>query len=274
MRAIAHGGLTEVRDFDDVTALPLLPPLWRFMGRWILRQTHSRPGARERVLEKSNGRMDLVALRTKVFDDAWDTAHAGGTRQLVLLGAGLDGRAFRLPNVGDTTVFEVDHPATQELKRRRARGLTSRAGQHVYVPIDFERDRLTDALEAAGHRRDQPTFWLWEGVTPYLTPDAQQATVSAVAASSAPGSRIAMTYVEPPEKKGDVAGIERFVRLLGEPFVGLMSRDVAADRLQRAGLRLVSDSDPSEWRRRFANGAARGPGSFRERIAVGEKGHE
>src|SRR5215470_20393462 len=80
-----------------------------------------RPEGRQRMLERARGRMDLVALRTRFFDDAWHTAHAAGTRQLVLLGAGLDGRAFRLDDISDSILFEVDHPSTQSVKRERAR---------------------------------------------------------------------------------------------------------------------------------------------------------
>jgi methyltransferase (TIGR00027 family) len=183
-------------------------------------------------------------------------------------------RAFRLDDVGDSTVFEVDHPVTQRLKRQRAAGLTALAQRHSFVPVDFEKDSLPHALEAEGHRGDSPTCWIWEGVTAYLTREAQRETVRAIADRSAPGSRLAMTYVEPGEsRKGgaDVLRVAVVVRLFGEPFKGLMTRADAANLLIRAGFRVVEDSDAQDWRRRYSNNPDRSPDTFLERIAIAEK---
>jgi methyltransferase (TIGR00027 family) len=210
-------------------------------------------------------------LRTRALDEAWHTAHASGTRQLVLLGAGLDGRAFRLNDIADSTVIEVDHPATQQLKKRRVKHLVSRARRHALVPVDFERDRLSDALHLVKQLKQVPTFWLWEGVTPYLTRQAQQATIEAVAECSVAGSRLAMTYIEPwakPSQRNHRTAIT--VRLLGEPFIGLMTRDEAADLLRRSRFRVIEDSDPQDWRRNYSRNPNRGLDTLRERIVVGE----
>jgi methyltransferase (TIGR00027 family) len=203
------------------------------------------------LLARARGRLDIVPLRTRVIDDAWHHAHAAGTRQLVLLGAGFDGRAFCLDDIGDTTVFEVDHPATQAAKRERARALVPRAENHVYVPVDFERDRLVDAIAAAGQSISAPTFFVWEGVTAYLTAPAQEATLRAIYERSAPGSRLVMTYVVPNVNRR-FAGLRLLFSLVGEPFLGEMTREKAAERLTKAGLRVVEDTDPAEWRRRYA----------------------
>ncbi len=197
MRALADAGVTEVRDFSDPTAMALLPPGWRAVVRTLGRRLGAHPERVRRMFERSDGKMDFIALRTRVLDAAWSAAHAEGARQLVLLGAGLDGRAFRLDDVGDSAVFEIDHPATQADKRRRTAAMQPRAARHAYVPVDFERDTLAGALRGAGHRIDDKTFWIWEGVTQYLTADAQETTLDAVGALSAPGSRIALTYVVP-----------------------------------------------------------------------------
>jgi methyltransferase (TIGR00027 family) len=271
LRALAHEGLTEVRGFSDPTALALLSAPWRWMHRRTLRSLARRPDGRRRLLERARGRMDIVALRTRYFDDAWHAAHAAGARQLVLLGAGLDGRAFRLDDVGDAVVFEVDHPATQAMKRERARSLTPKALRHVYVPIDFERDRLADALARAGHVSDELTFWIWEGVTAYLTPAAQVETMRAIAERSAPGSRLAMTYIEPDASLRRLIDIRMLVRLFGEPFRGEMTRATAAERLAGAGLRVVEDTSPVEWRRQYANPIAQVADVVRGRIAVAER---
>ena len=271
MRALSHEGLTEVRGFSDPTALVFLSSFWRWIYRRTLRSVAGRPDGRQRMLKRARGRMDLIALRTRFFDDAWHAVHAAGTRQLVLLGAGFDGRAFRLDDISDSILFEVDHPTTQAVKRRRARWLSSKAMRHVYVPVDFERDDLRDALAGAGHTTGQRTFWLWEGVTPYLTPEAQIVTMRAVAARSTPGSRLAMTYVEPEASPHRIFDIRLVVRLFGEPFRGEMTRATAAERLSVAGLRLVEDTGSAEWRRLYANPQANVSDVIRERIAVAER---
>jgi methyltransferase (TIGR00027 family) len=265
MRALAHAGVTEVRDFSDPTALAMLPPSWRLPTQLLASRLKARPGIARRMFESTDGRADLIAFRTSVLDAAWHDAHAAGARQLVVLGAGLDGRAFRLHDVGDSTVFEVDQPATQALKRRRAAAMSPLAARHAYVPVDFERDSLERALGAAGHRTDEQTFWIWEGVTQYLSADAQQATLDAVGRLSAPGSRIALTYI--------VAGTRppaALLRLVGEPWIGMLSTNDLRERLSRAGLALASDTGQREWRARHGAGPPRS-GEVGERIAIGER---
>ena len=107
--------------------------------------------------------------------------------QVVVLGAGLDGRAWRLPSLAGADAYEVDHPASQDAKRDRvaAAGLALASKTVTYVPVDFSRDRLDDRLAAAGHRRGEPTIWIREGVVPYLRGDEVAATVAALASLSA-----------------------------------------------------------------------------------------
>lgn len=105
--------------------------------------------------------------RTVVFDRAVRDALPFG--QLVILGAGLDTRAWRLPELSNTAVFEVDHPDTQAWKRSRVEGLVSKAAEVRYVPMDFNRDALATRLGQAGFQRSRTTLWLWEGVTMYLS---------------------------------------------------------------------------------------------------------
>ncbi len=113
----------------------------------------------------------------------------------MILGAGLDGRAWRMPELIDGKVFEVDQPATQQDKRDRAAGLSGTPP--TFVPVDFGRDRLGDALAAAGHQPDRATTWIWEGVVPYLTEAQVAATVTALAACSAPNSRLIVNFQTP-----------------------------------------------------------------------------
>jgi methyltransferase (TIGR00027 family) len=96
---------------------------------------------------------------------------AGGVRQVVVLGAGLDTFSLRGPFANlDVCVFEVDCVATQDWKRERIRAAGLIEPQSlIFVPIDFERERLSEGLTRVGFSVSQPAFFQWLGVVPYLT---------------------------------------------------------------------------------------------------------
>ena len=114
--------------------------------------------------------------------------------QVVILGAGFDCRAYRLPGLRGVSVFEVDHPDTLASKRsvlERA----SVASSHVrFVPTDFNQRDLPLAMASAGYRESARTFFLWEGVTNYLSEAAVDATLR-WCSRAAPGSQVLFTYV-------------------------------------------------------------------------------
>jgi methyltransferase (TIGR00027 family) len=166
-----------------------------------------------------------MQLRSRAIDDALVAFVRGPVRgrQVVLLGAGFDCRAWRLlADDRETTFFEVDHPATQRRKRERMGG---HAGARVrFLSWDFERDALdglADRLAELGFETQAPTFTVLEGVTMYLTEAAIESTFACVARYSAPGSRFAFTY-SAAELLHDTSAEARreraVVRLVGEPF--------------------------------------------------------
>jgi len=114
-----------------------------------------------------------------------------GVRQVVILGAGYDTRAARLPYSG-VRYFEVDHPETQAAKRAR---LATLPGYPVdaatYAPCDFEREDPVERLVAAGLSAREPTLVIWEGVVPYLTEDAVRATATSLVRGLDPRSLVA-----------------------------------------------------------------------------------
>ena len=113
-------------------------------------------------------------------------------RQVVILGAGYDTRAARLPRAG-VRYFEVDHPDTQAAKRARLAALPGYpVDAATYAPCDFEREDPIDRLRAAGLSAHAPTLVLWEGVVPYLTEAAVRATATTLATAAGarrPGPR-------------------------------------------------------------------------------------
>jgi methyltransferase (TIGR00027 family) len=162
-----------------------------------------------------------MQLRTRVIDDDVAAFVASGGRQLVLLGAGFDTRAWRLGALANVGVFEVDHPATQAKKRALMRKDTPK-GSVAFVPWDFERDpldRLYARLGLDGHDARAPTMTILEGVLPYLTEETTASTFAGIARYSAPGSPLAFTYTEKALVEAKASSNQRkLLRLLGEPF--------------------------------------------------------
>jgi len=165
----------------------------------------------------------IQQLRTRFIDEDVEAFVASGGRQLVLLGAGFDCRAWRLPALDEVAVFEVDHPATQAKKRALMEREPARA-RVVFVPWDFEREpleRLRARLGLDGHDPRAATMTISEGVLPYLTEEAVEATFATVARYSGPGSLFTFTYFDRAlltEDAGDARGVRFAVRLMGEPF--------------------------------------------------------
>ncbi len=215
----------------------------------------------ERVIDhRWPGARTSGVARTRLIDDAMKDALRDGFQQFVILGAGFDSRAYRLPGLASTRVFEVDHPATLAMKKERLLGALPR---HVtLVAADLDGGELAHALGAAGFEPRSRSFFLWEGVTNYLTAGAVDSTLQFIAATGAPGSRILFTYVHRGLLDGSVvfAGTEHLFATLersGEPWTfGLEPAELPA-YLDDRGLKLVWDLGASEYRARYMGPAAR-----------------
>jgi methyltransferase (TIGR00027 family) len=233
-RALAHEkGL--VRGFSDPTALDLLPPESRAMVDAHRAGPPRNIRARFRY-EFMTARAAMMAVRTVVVDEAVREAAAP---QIVILGAGLDGRAWRMPELRDAIVYEVDHPDTQREKRARAGSLRRQARDVKFVAVDFTRDDLDERLAAAGHDPSQPTMWIWEGVVMYLTPPEVEATLRIASARSAPASRLAIVYLGPGGWIVPFVGL--VVRRLGEPFRSRYTAEEMRELLARHGFEAQRD---------------------------------
>ena len=264
-RAMADAGLSHVANFHDPTARVFLSD----KGRRSLTKTEQayRAGARSWRVEMARAMADMIGLRTAAIDAAVRDAIAGGARQLVILGAGYDGRAWRLSELAGVQVFEVDHPATQAEKKPRVAELPPAKGIVTFVPVNFERDALGDALERAGHDRSAATCWLWEGVVMYLTRDAMRATLAGVAERSAPGSTLIVNYHT--ARRGWIAQL--IFRLIGEPQISSWTPDEMAADLRAAGFAVREDSGMADWNERFAERRGRVERGSYMRVAVARK---
>jgi methyltransferase (TIGR00027 family) len=202
----------------------------------------------------SGGLVDHVAVRTAVIDDAVRTAVAGGARQLVVLGAGFDGRAHRMAELADVVVFEVDHPSTQRLKQHKAKNLPVRAREIRYAACDFERVSLADALASVRFDQCAESVWIWEGVTMYLPADAISHTLDVTSRMSAPGSHLITTYLTPEltQRGGWVGRVgARSLGTLSEPIRFTTTPEHMHELLEARCLSPLSDVMPSAVASRY-----------------------
>ena len=212
----------------------------------------------------------FIAARSRFSEDALAASVAGGVRQVVILGAGLDTFSLRNPH-GDqgVRVFEVDHPATQEWKRERLQ----RAGLAVpasltFAPIDFERESLADGLKAVGFQADHPAFFQWLGVVPYLTRAAVSATLEFIA--GVPGSEVVFDYAEPLEnyradRRAQVTAVAARAAERGEPWLSLFDPAELSELLREKGFSTIEDLGLGEIADRLygvlKHGISIGPGA-------------
>lgn len=275
--AVAFGrGLGTEGAAPDPVATRLLPGPIAAALRAAKRLDAEQLPARVVVRGLSFGMVDHVCLRTAAIDAALRAAIDGGARQLVILGAGLDARAYRMDELAEVAVFEVDHPATQSGKREAVAELTPTAAAVKFVAVDFERERIADRLGEEGHVAGQPTAWIWEGVTPYLRPAAIRSTIAEIGARSSEGSALMMTYMVPEIVALPVPGARTIARLafrsLGEPLLGQMTPEAAAALVEDIGYAVHTDDDARRWAE-LAPGSPKLALPFRgERLLVARRG--
>lgn len=246
-RAVAHGRLAVGRFADPTAAVLLRGP--ELAGVERVRSGVVPQGWGARVeFEMLRASAEVMVPRTVAIDEA---VRARPAPQVVILGAGLDGRAWRMPELADVEVFEVDHPSSQRDKRDRVGDLRALAGSVRFVPVDLTRDRLDAALASAGHQPAVATTWVWEGVVPYLRRAEVTATVEVVSDRSAAGSRLVVNYQSPALS----AGVGRLAAramtalagrpdpLAGEPRRSSWTPAAMRELLAGHGFTVVSDED-------------------------------
>ena len=154
-------------------------------------------------------------------------------------------------------VFEVDTPATQEVKRQRVLRANGSIPENLtFVPVNFEVDRLDEELAKAGFHSQSPAFFSWLGVTYYLTREAIRETLERIAGLSAAGSRIVLDFKIAKHTLDEdwrtlSEKMEGFVARRGEPMLTDFTPQLLSDLMARHGFTQVEMMPPEEQNRRY-----------------------
>jgi len=204
----------------------------------------------------------VVIGRARYTEDELRKAIARGVSQYVILGAGFDSFAYRKGDVDvRLQVFEVDYPATQQRKQARLRELRMEVPPHLtFIPVDFEKESIIDALCATGFRRDEPAFFFlaWGSAVP--SDDAFVHTLKQVASVSN-GSEIVFDYLVPKALVDDegrqVIELAESVAT-AEPVRSCFEPARLAARMKDMGFAQIWDVDAEEANSRYFAGRADG----------------
>jgi methyltransferase (TIGR00027 family) len=268
-RAIESSRPPATRLFDDPFAPLFLG--WRFRTALRLSRLPAIGAAMPWSLVDRHwsGPRGTVAVRTRYIDDCLGDALRHGMKQVVILGAGFDCRAYRIREIAESRVFETDHPATQATKKEILSRCLRTLPPHVtYVPIDFTAGTLDAVMQASGYRPDVRTFFICEGVTHYLPADTIDAVFRYVGRSAA-GSQLVFTYIH----HGMLDGSSRFVgaantlatvRRAGEPYTFGFDPGDLPRYLAARNLALIEDVDADTYRARYLTPRGRGDEALSE----------
>ena len=259
-RALESAKPRSERLFADPHARRFLGP-----GERVLTNAARAPFVR-RALEayadlRAPGARTSGVARTRLIDD-WISAECEeGARQVVLLGAGFDARALRLPALSSVRVFELDRAELLALKTRRLGATPANVSR---VAIDFLRDDVETRLRDAGFDPALSTVFLWEGVTNYLDQRSVDAVFGLVSRLKA---RIIFTYVHADAVNGafeapGLAALLKRLKRIGEPWTFGFKPDALAGYLLAYGMKRQADLGAAEYRALYRGEAAAHPEGY------------
>jgi methyltransferase (TIGR00027 family) len=247
--AAGHRAAHQVLERGSIFADPLAVRILGVEGEEFITRASADPSSRKLRL--------FIAVRTRFAEDALAAALSRGVCQIVVLGAGLDTFAYRGAVQEHVRIFEVDHPSTQQWKRKRlAEAAIPAPPALTFAPVDFELEALGSGLERAGFDPCQRTFFSWLGVVPYLTKPAVLETLRYIANLSA-GGEVVFDYANPRSGSAQVArdvdhdALAERVASVGEPFKSYFETEALLATLDGLGMSDVEDLGPAQIRARF-----------------------
>jgi len=208
------------------------------------------------VMQNMNG--PITISRARYTEDNVETTIEQGIQEYVILGAGMDTFAFRRPELLEKIqVFEIDHPATQAFKQNRIKELGWEVPKNLhFIPIDFTKDNLADAIEKSSYDSQALSFFSWLGVTLYLTRDVVFNVLRTIADSAPTGSSIVFDYLDndafvPDKAAKRMSQMRQILETAGEPLKGSFDPLTLGDELESLGLLLHENLSPEDIERRY-----------------------
>ncbi len=234
----------------DPYAVQLIDPwFYKFMRLFIVSGYAEWAGA---------GVQGFLVARCRYMDDLLQSNLEQGLQQLVILGAGYDSRAFRFEALKrGVNVFEVDHPATQQVKIKKVKAMLGRLPDHVrYVGIDFNHETLEERLSAAGYDEGRKTLFIWEGVVMYLTEQAVNFTLAFIHRHAGKGSQVVFDYIytallDGSVRHGEVSRMRRARRFSGEGLSFSIAEGKAIEFMEQRGFTQVVDITSDQLHERY-----------------------
>lgn len=249
-----HGRWNPAPIFADEYAVDMLSLGWRLIVNnrllnWLVV---------DRLLAPFHPIHTENILRVLYAEECLHKAIEAGVVQYVILGAGFDTFSLRHRELAEQVqVFEVDHPATQRIKRERVCQVAGAIPPNLtFASVDFEADRLDEVLTRSRFDAGQPTFFSWLGTTYYLTKDAIEETLGYIAAVAAPGSRLVLDYklarhLIPEQSLPLNDKLERLVKRLGEPMLSEFAPEELDDAMAHSGWAALENLLPKEQAQRY-----------------------
>jgi len=229
---------------------------------------------RNYIGRKGPGSLSSGIARTKYIDDLLETAIRSGVNQLIILGAGYDTRALRLPFLKKTNVIELDHPNTSKYKIALLKSAKAIPANVSYHHIDFDTRSLQDVLSMTSLDIASPAAVIWEGVTNYLASASIDATFTFLHQLAA-GSYIIFTYIDrlvlenPRSYSGAEKVMKHLIELQEEWRFGFNPPELP-QYLATYGFILIEDNGADSYRKKYKPGFSeheKGYGFYRVAVA-------
>jgi methyltransferase (TIGR00027 family) len=241
--------------FNDPYALQLTSPALRRVChnrffQWLLR--------RKFISETLRPISAQVLSRAKYVEEKLEQAVSKGIAQYVIIGAGFDSFCLRRPDFSaGLRIYEIDHPATQQIKRKRLMKILDSSPKGVeFLAIDLEKRTIVDALSGSSFLKDEKAFFSWLGTVPYLSEDAVFTVLRDLASFAARGSEIVFDYLIPTYQMTleDRQALGRGIRIIerwGEPVKSFFELDAFPDEVARLGYHIFENQSPAELNKRY-----------------------
>jgi len=255
--------------FEDPFASRFAGPVWHFLCKSRLLYLF----ATRTIYKSLDPIRRQVLARARYAEDKLEKAIDSGVRQYVIIGAGLDSFALRRSELdGKINIYELDHPATQLAKKSRLKQLNlCLPKNHEFVPVDFEKDNICDALAKSSFDHNNPVFFSWLGTVHYLSRSAVFKSLASIKSCAQSGSELVFDYGVPEnyysqKARKTVKNLKRYTKYRGEPILSTFDPDIFPQQVSKLGYALMENLSPKEQAKRYFNATDRAdilmPGSY------------